>query len=393
MMFNRLSAVEYENRELAEKIHRVQKLTVGGQKEYEPNEASLTKLLQKILQISKKEKDWFLYFFALGEIMNLFLQCHNYSAIVKYAEVFYKDSDLYMNREAFYHKGNDEGWIITYIYDNIFTAYRAYHQIDDDKINTFMKRYEEISFMYGDIWRYYDAEMKLGTLYWDIDLTEHGKRLLEKYEREINVCYFCSHREYARYYLMKGQLDLAEEYMLTAIQKQPPKPYWSCDKHGATYQYGCMLWDCLDQGKPEAFRYFYEKYWIKQPEEIRRNRPFKCTQDAYCAAIEGCFASLEKVLQLAKEDVENTVKYGTRNSMYDSLAWWCYFRLLDRSGVHEVTIELTEVSQDEKGKVFCLALSDFFEQRADDYGIKFEQARKKFDYRKRKEVFWECAGL
>ena len=257
MMFNRLSAVEYENRELAEKIHRVQKLTDSGDEGIQ-NEATLMKLLQSILRISKQEEEWFLYFYALGEILRMASACYNNPVVVKYAELYYRDSDLYMNREIFYHAGKDESWVNAWICANICNSYMEYHQIDDAGMSAFMKKYEAVTLLYGDAWRY---------------------------------------------------------------------------------------------------------------------------------------GPLEKVLQLVQEDVEDSLKYTTTDCMKMSLEWWCYFRLLDRSGVHEVTIELTEVSQDEKGKVSCLALSDFFEQRADDYGIKFEQARKKFDYRKRKEVFWECAGL
>lgn len=75
------------------------------------------------------------------------------------------------------------------------------------------------------------------------------------------------------------------------------------------------------------------------------------------------------------------------------LYWHCYFELLDKSGVHEVACEMPELSGGEDGKISCAALSRYFEEKADDFGTKFGQARAKFDYAFLKKSCRECAGL
>lgn len=136
MMLNKVSAAEYGNPELAEKVSRVQRLTSGeyDRELYGHNEASLMKLLQGILRISRQEGDWFLYFYSLGEMMLLADDCYK---IVKCAEVYYRDIDLYGGKEVFYHA---------------------------------------VTSLYGGVWYYYEREMDLGLLYWDEDMAEHGKK-------------------------------------------------------------------------------------------------------------------------------------------------------------------------------------------------------------------------
>lgn len=395
MMLNKVSAAEYGNPELAEKVSRVQSLTSGeyDRELHRQNEAALMKLLQGILRISRQEGEWFLYFYSLGEMLLLAAECYNSPVMVKCAEVYYRDIDSHGGKEVFYHAGKDESWINAWICANIFNVYKDCHQIGDAGMNAFMEKYEAVTSLYGGVWYYYQREMALGLLYWDEDMVEHGKKYFEKYENRTGVCYFCSRRLYAEYYLMKGQTDLAEEFMLLSLQKKVPKGCWCCDGHSVSQAYGELLFDCLEMGKPEAFRYFLEKYWLKQPEETWRELACKYTQDAYCGAIGGYFGPFERVLQLVQEDLRGRTTFSTRDNMLDFLTWWCYFRLLDRSGVHEVAAELTEVSQNKDGKVSCLVLGDFFEQLADDYGMKLERARAKFNYRDRKETFRVCAGL
>lgn len=48
------------------------------------------------------------------------------------------------------------------------------------------------------------------------------------------------------------------------------KNNWCCNSHSVSRAYGELLFDCLDMGKPGTFRYFLEKYWLKQPEETWR---------------------------------------------------------------------------------------------------------------------------
>ena len=62
MLFVRNMADRIENKELADAVRRVQALTDGGYELYDRNAAAIMKLLQKILRLAKKEKEWYLFF-------------------------------------------------------------------------------------------------------------------------------------------------------------------------------------------------------------------------------------------------------------------------------------------------------------------------------------------
>lgn len=400
MLFERNIADGIENKELADAVRRGQELTNGGYELYDRNAAAIMKLLQKILRLSKKEKEWYLYFDALYEIMYEAGRCDDYLAVVKYAEVYYKDCDLYMDKELPNYPNTHMAYLNTYIYDMIFDAYGEYYQIDDIKMDAFMKRFEEAALKYGKTYTYFECEMELGTLYRDADMLEHGKKYFEKYEHEIKSCYVCACKPLFGYYLFNGQRKLAEEFMETIIQKRIPKQHQWCYQYCESAEEEALCIELLDDSltlcRPEEFRYFYEKHWLKLPKKTRRhylNDGEARTTSIFLGAIAGDFEYLEEDLRKAELDVLESVKYTTVEYIDESLEWWCYFVLLDKSGVHEVAVDLPGLSKKENGKTDCLDVSVYFEKRADDYGTKFAQARVKYDYRLVKNTYRECAGL
>ena len=141
MMFGRETADEVSLPELSEAIRKTQKLTDGEYELYNSNEAVLMKLLRKILRLSKQEKEWHVYFYALYEILYEAVRCDNYADIIKYAEVYYKESALHMDRELPNYPNTNMAFLNTWIYDMIFDAYYLYHQIDDAKMTLFMKNF------------------------------------------------------------------------------------------------------------------------------------------------------------------------------------------------------------------------------------------------------------
>ena len=400
MLFVRNMADRIENKELADAVRRAQALTDGGYELYDQNAAAIMKLLQKILRLAKKEKEWYLYFFALHEIMYESGRCDDYPAVIKYAEVYYKDCDLYMDKELPNYPNTQMAYMNTWIYELIFDAYGEYYQIDDIKMDTFMKKYEEAALKYGKAYDYYKCEMQLGILYRDADLLAHGKKYFEKYEHEIESCYVCAHKHLFGYYLFNSQMKLAEEFMETIVQKRIPKQYQWCYKYceGAEAKALCnkLLRYSLTLCRADEFRFFYEKHWMKLPKKTRRlylNDGDVSTFSAFLGSIIGDFEHLEEDLHRAESDVQEGGKYTTVGYIDDSLAWWCYFTLLDKSGVFEVTVNLPGLPQKENGKTDCLTVSEFFEKRADDYGMKFAKVRAKYDYQLVKDTYRECAGL
>lgn len=400
MMLGAVIADGLKNKELADLVRRGQELTNGGYELYDQNEAAIMKLLREILRLSKQEKEWYLYFDALYEIMyEAAVRSGDFPTAIKYAEVYYKDCDLYMDKELPRYSQTNMAYLNTWIYEYIFEAYFRYYQINDAKMDAFMKKFEEAALKYGPTALYYKCEIRLGILYRDADMLEHGKKNFEKYERELVGCYVCEHRPLFGYYLCNDQIRLAEEFMETIIHRRIPKQRQWCYKYcesaetAALYRY--LLQASLTLCRPDEFRYFYEKYWMQLPEKTRRNNMNDTEFQAaiFLGAIAGEFEYLEEDLQRVQRDISESVKYTTVECIEVSLAWWCYFALLDKSGVHEVTVGLPGLPQKENGKTDCPDVSAYFEKRADDYGMKFAQARAKYDYRLVKNTYRECAGL
>ena len=65
MMFTDGIADRISNAELAGAVRNAQKLTDGEYQLYNRNEATLMKLLQKIMRLSREEKEWHLYFLCI----------------------------------------------------------------------------------------------------------------------------------------------------------------------------------------------------------------------------------------------------------------------------------------------------------------------------------------
>lgn len=63
----------------------------------------------------------------------------------------------------------------------------------------------------------------------------------------------------------------------------------------------------------------------------------------------GHFDNLENDPEQVIDDINEVDKDTTVNYIYVFLKWWCYFILLDRSGVHSVKIQLPELTADEAG--------------------------------------------
>ncbi|MDE6203354.1 MAG: hypothetical protein K2G19_07745, partial [Lachnospiraceae bacterium] len=277
----------------------------------------------------------------------------------------------------------------------IFRNYLSFYQIDDNKMKKFMEMYETAALKYGKTYMYYESEMEMGILYHDLEMAEHGRRYFEKYEHDMNTCYVCGHEQYLGYYLLCGDIDLAEKLMQDFRQKRIPQKYQWCYKNCELAQEDyAMFYEILKYsliaGSPEGFRLFYQKYWLTLPKEKRRED----TLFMFCCAITGDFDELdEKDLRMAEKDVRDCGRMTTLGTMIDSLNWMCYFRLLDRSGIREVMIELPDLLKNDNGKTNSLAISRYFEQRADEAGTKLGRARAKFDYPMLKNTCLECAGI
>ena len=187
--------------------------------------------------------------------------------------------------------------------------------------------------------------------------------------------------------------------MLDYINQNIPKRHQWCYKFCQNSEpqslYAYMLSYSLEVGKPEAFRYFYEKYWLTLPAECQRaeKERWYYNLSIYACATSGNFDALDADCAEAQEDIDKMSTFTTRTQIETALEWYCYFVLLDKSGVHEVDIRLPESEGETVGKCSALAVSRYMEQIADENGEKFSRARAKYDYPLCKATYLKCAGI
>lgn len=392
MIYGSIKPIKIESDEIRELVSKTQDLTRGGYDLYDQNYNVLVSILKRLLRLTKQEKEWYLYFYTLYDLMYLYTRNNNYAEIVKYAELYYKDSALYMDRELSNYPNTDMASINVWVYDMIFEAYYQYYQIDDAKMEMFMKRYEEAALKYGNTYKYYADEISLSILYLDIDRMERAVRNFLFYEKEMKSCYVCRHLPYLRHFLLIGQGRRAEELMLDYIHKNIPKKHLWCYKYCQNAEPDSMYLDmiatCVNSGNVEMFQYFYKKYWMELPQEIRLEDA--STLQRLLIAYDGCFDQLDKDIEQAVEDISEENNDTTVNNMNVFLEWWCYFILLERSGVPKVCAQFPNLETDAQGQVSTMAVSDYMQAKADFYGEKFAKVRSRFDYEFTKESYRKC---
>ncbi|MCM1044428.1 MAG: hypothetical protein NC417_02855 [Candidatus Gastranaerophilales bacterium] len=398
-MFSDIKTDTINNRELVGAIRKARSLTSGSYEDYDRNEKTLIPLLTRIMQLSRQENEWYVYFYAIYSRIYLASRTDDDRAVIKYAEIYYRDSALHMDRELPNYPNSEMASLNVWIYGYIMDTYMNCCEIDDAKMDTFMRQYEEAVLKYGQPFRYYEHEMNLALLYRDEAMAEHGKINFEKTEHELKSCYICTHTQFLGYYILKEMRETAEQLMLDYINKRIPKRHQWCYQYcqnGETQSlYADMLFYSLQQGKPELFHYFYEKYYLTLPRESQRGAKGRWYYglSIYLSAISGNFDALDADCAEAQEDIDKMSSYTTTSQILTALEWHCYFVLLDKSGVHEVNIRLPESEGNTAEKNATLAVSRYLERIADENGEKFSRARAKYDYALRKSTYLECAGI
>ena len=398
-----------KSEELAKLIRKVQALTQDGYETAKENYELLMNPLKKILRLSKQEEEWFLYFWTISEILTMNRFHSKHDEIVKYAELYYKESALHMDREIAHCTDPRMAYLNTWIYDQIYGVYSNYHQIDDAKMDSFMEKFEESALKYGQAYVYYDDAVSLSFLYRDADGAKIAARKFKRYENEMHGCYVCGHKQYLAHLILTDENRQAEEMMLDLINRNIPRQYLWCYEYCAEAvpdrMYEMVLYRCVGAGKESAFRYFYDKYWKKMSYEVQWNESNTSTFGRLLCAAGGTFGHLKEDLRLTEEDIRETPHYVTTDNMEIAICWWCYFTLLDRSGVHEVELSLpglekadvtigsdaqTAESEKRAGKVPSQVVASYMEKRADEFGALFSKARARFDYEGLKDTYRNC---
>lgn len=398
MMFSGFNIELMESEELKRLVNQTKTLTKGGYDAYDANAETILRCLDKILALAKKEKEWYLYFRALYYMLyELNRQSNTDRKILKYAEIFYHDQRLYMDRELPNYPNTNMSETNTDCMDIIFSVYRGYYQIQDEKMNDFMRMFEECALKYGHEYSYYNALMKLGFLYRDIDMVKKGKENFEKCG--CDGCYVCNHYPHLGYYLMFDDLAGAENLLDRIINKNIPQEHKWCYKYcqRATEKgmYARILCYCIQLGKTEMFFDVFErkgKYLFCEGEEDDDTTYFLFRLRA------GDMSGLEDAMKQAVEDIELEEKQqtSTLGSIYDFLCWYCYFYLLEKREILKVKVDLKRndaPKADKEGMTKCGELGVYYERKADEVGKRFAKSRKRFDYEGMKKSYEECIGI
>ena len=180
-VFTDIDAKELKTEELTKLVSKLQVIAGDGYEVTSKNYEIFMKPMKKILKLSKQEKEWYLYFDTIYEILYLSCEHSKYDEVVKYAELYYRESALYMDREIPNYPSKNMAYLNTWIYGYIFEAYYRYHQISDAKMDAFMEKYGESALKYGKTYKYYASVMKLSVLYRDVEGAKAAARNFRRY--------------------------------------------------------------------------------------------------------------------------------------------------------------------------------------------------------------------
>ncbi|MCH5339669.1 MAG: hypothetical protein J1E03_12875 [Acetatifactor sp.] len=413
-VFSDIKATELKTEELTKLVSKVQAIAGDGYEVTSKNYEIFMKPMKKILRLSKQDKEWYLYFDTIYEILYLSCEHNKFDEVVKYAELYYRESALYMDMEIPNYPNKNMAYLNTWIYGYIFKAYYHYHQINDEKMDVFMEKYEGNALKYGKTYKYYADVIKLSVLYRDVDGSKAAARHFRRYEKDMFSCYVCGHKPYLSHLLLADEIRQAEEMMLNFINQNIPQQHLWCYKYcldaGAIAMYRYVLHVCIECGNEEAFRHFYTKYWQKLPYESQWESDAYTFRRLLCA-LSGVFRKLKDDIREAEKNIKEENHFATVDNIELALDWWCYFTLLDRSGIHEVEIKLPALNTpdaktkedaqtadveesgkgaEDAGKVSTLSVAEYMEKRADEFGALFSKARARFDYEGLKGTYRNC---
>ncbi len=420
-----------QSEEILRLVSKADNLTDGEYRLYDLNADSLERILDRILVMAKQEKEWYCYFYTLFEMLYLLFRGDKCKKILKYAEIFYRDSELYMDTAVVNYPDTDIGEYSTWCYNMVFYCYRKFPQITDEKIEAFMERYKESIKKYGGDKVYYEDKIRLAMMYKDKEAAKQAKEGLEK--SDIRSCYLCAMKPVLGYYLLCEDYESLEHMIFEFRTRAIPA------RHRWCYQYCHMAEDeqlilevldyCLMLGRSEYFHKLLErerKLFSVKDENMS-------TDELYIYGCLGDWSVLQKAVETAKDDIEDWKKgeQSAMGYMYDCLCWYCYFTKLDSCGTHEVVTELAgkevpeieesecavtrsetlqcempeeremlgtaepdkEVPEAGTGKCACLELAAYFEREADKIGAQMEASRKRYDYSALKQSYRDCMDI
>lgn len=384
--------------ELWNLIVRVNNLTKGTYSSWADNARTLTRLMERIIVLSRKECAWEVYFNTI--LMLFYLVCRddvmNTKEAFKLAELYHHDYPLYMDQAMAEDSGT--GHLSYCICTHIVEFYQSYPQITDEKMDQMLKLFYENDSRYGVKYNTcnYRVILRLGIFNHDSDMVRRARMKLEATDYTYN-CYICFYaKQIIGYYIYNDDYDGMLEIIQRICEKSIPDRYkWcyeKCEDRDETDLVSIALDDCLKQGRDNLFlRLFSEKIHIyRQPD-----MDIKLTHVAVFHALAGDWSILDKSLRLAETDNRKRQQNEQTplGSLYDALYWTCFFQLLDNRGIHTVSLAIDDSSpesREEESVWASLEAAAYFERQADLTGTRMEASRKRFQYESVKQTFQKC---
>lgn len=390
--------------ELWKLIVRANNLTKGSYSSWADNAQVLIRLMERIIALSRKECAWEVYFYTILKL--IYLVCRgdvmDSKEAFKIAELYHHDYPLYMALAL--AENSTTGYSSLHICALILEFYLSYPQITDEKIDQMLELFYENDARFGSKYHTcsYRAVMRLALINKDRDMARSARLKLEATDYSVN-CYVCYYaKPVLGEYILNDDYDSVIEMIQRVYEKTIPARYqWCydrCEGGSETDMVSSALHDCLKLGNASLFkRLFMDKIQIfRQPD-----KEVDTTSMAALHALAGDGSMLDQSLRLAEKD--NRSRQQNRetplDSLYDALYWDCFFRLLDKSGVHRVKLELDNpldlnnpipCSQEENSLWACMDAAAYFEQQADEIGAQMDASRRRFQYGLVKQSFREC---
>lgn len=395
-IFNNFKRRYLQSIEIPQLIDKANRLTDGdGYHLYDVNAESLERVLDKILAAAKQEKEWYCYFYTLYEMLYLLDREGEYRKVLKYAEVFYRDSALYLEPAIPNYPDTDLGEYSTWSYNMIFSTYKKFPQITDEKMEEFMKQYRESVKKYGGEKSYYGDALRLALLYKDVEKAKQAKEGLE--QSEIRSCYLCAMTPVLGYHLLCEDYESLENMIYEFRTRTIPMQHRWCYKHCYLAEEKELVMKVLSYCLLLGRSSYFHKLLENNRELFQIKKDEVGTSEYYYYACLGDWTQVSNAIERAEDDIEDWKK-GEQSALgylYDCLCWHCYFTMLDRQGTHEAATVLAgkEVPETKTGECSCLELAAFFEKEADRIGAQMEAARKKFDYGAIKDSYLACMKI
>lgn len=365
------------------------------------NSEQIIPLMPKLLSLAKAEKEWYLYFDGLYDLIyRLTWQAQKAGPrkVIQYAEVFYKACSLYLEEALALCPDSDLAITVSFTYSYIFKNYSQFYQIDDQKMDYFWKHYRHIVDQYGGERDYWECRMEYAFMMRDREMAAEAMAGIQKYPMELG-CYICHNGALLESAMFFGDSEGVRRETDKILNREIPKQYLhqynTCHNGTAFSQYYEVLERALRCGQSGIFLEFLPEaaaLFKDEPDAGDKEDTLLC----YFRACAGDFSSLEADLKVAALDLEKMDVNTTTDAVDYSLSWYVYFILLCRKGVESVSLSAASPLLPPSlpdGSYSCSGLSACFGQEADRLGALMQKSRRAFPYAALKKDYLACAGL